>query len=111
MAIAGTGTIKREYNFSSLANETYHVGIIAVDSSNNRASTLPSFTVKKSTPVTKTGKVTATKLNVRSTASTKAKVVGSLKKNQTVTIVSTSGSWHKIKFGKSYGYVTKSYIK
>ncbi|WP_226527711.1 SpoIID/LytB domain-containing protein [Metabacillus niabensis] len=107
------GSIKKEYNFSSLANGTYYVGIAAVDGSNNRASTLPSFSVKKSAPVakTKTGKVNATKLNVRSAASTKAKVIGSLKKNQTVTIVTTSGSWHKIKYGKSYGYVSKSYIK
>ena len=107
------GSIKKEYNFSSLANGTYFVGIAAVDSSNNRASTLPSFTVKKPAPVvkTKTGKVNATKLNVRAAASTKAKVIGSLKKNQTVTIVTTSGSWHKIKYGKSYGYVSKSYIK
>lgn len=107
------GSIKKEYNFSSLANGTYFVGIAAVDSSNNRASTLPSFTVKKPAPVvkTKTGKVNAAKLNVRAAASTKAKVIGSLKKNQTVTIVTTSGSWHKIKYGKSYGYVSKSYIK
>ncbi|PMC34861.1 hypothetical protein CJ195_21685 [Bacillus sp. UMB0899] len=107
------GSIKKEYNFSSLANGTYSVGIVALDNSNNRASTIPSFTVKKPAPVvkTKTGKVTATKLNVRSTASTKAKVIGSLKKNQTVTIVSTSGTWLKIKYGKSYGYVYKSYIK
>ncbi len=107
------GSIKKEYNFSSLANGTYFVGIAAVDSSNNRASTLPSFTVKKPAPVvkTKTGKVNATKLNVRAAATTKAKVIGSLKKNQTVTIVTTSGSWHKIKYGKSYGYVSKSYIK
>ncbi|MBU7591664.1 SpoIID/LytB domain-containing protein [Metabacillus halosaccharovorans] len=107
------GSIKKEYNFSSLANGTYFVGITAVDSSNNRASTLPSFTVKKPVPVvkTKTGKVIATKLNVRAAASTKAKVIGSLKKNQSVTIVTTSGSWHKIKYGKSYGYVSKSYIK
>ncbi len=107
------GSIKKEYNFSSLANGTYYVGIAAVDSSNNRASTLPSFTVKKPAPVvkTKTGKVNATKLNVRAAATTKAKVIGSLKKNQTVTIVTTSGSWHKIKYGKSYGYVSKSYIK
>ena len=107
------GPIKKEYNFSSLANGTYYVGITAVDSSNNRASTLPSFTVKKPAPVakTKTGKVNATKLNVRAAASTKAKVIGSLKKNQTVSIVTTNGSWHKIKYGKSYGYVSKSYIK
>ncbi len=107
------GLIKKEYNFSSLANGTYYIGIVALDSSNNRTSTAPSFTVKKPASVvkTKTGKVTATKLHVRSSASTKAKVIGSLKKNQTVTIVSTSGTWNKIKYGKSYGYVSKSYVK
>ncbi|MEH7505247.1 SH3 domain-containing protein [Neobacillus drentensis] len=51
-----------------------------------------------------------TRLNVRATASTKSKVIGTLKKNQTVTIVSTTGSWKKIKFGKATGYVSSKYI-
>lgn len=107
------GTFKKEYDISSLANGTYYVGIVAVDSSNNRSSTLPTFTVKKPKSVsnTKTGKVTATKLNVRSTASTKARVIGTFKKYQAVTIISTSRYYHKIKYGNSYGYVLKSYIK
>ncbi|WP_438825624.1 SH3 domain-containing protein [Neobacillus drentensis] len=82
----------------------------ATDTSKNRASVTTTFTVKKVVK-TKTGKVTVSRLNVRSSASTKSKVIGSLKKNQTVTIVSTSGSWHKIKYGKTTGYVSKSYIK
>ena len=59
----------------------------------------------------KTGKVTASALNVRSGAGTSYKVIGSLKNGSTVTIVETKNGWHKIKYGSSYGYVSSSYIK
>ena len=59
----------------------------------------------------KTGKVTASALNVRSGAGTNYKVIGSLKNGSTVTIVETKNGWHKIKYGSSYGYVSSSYIK
>ena len=59
----------------------------------------------------KTGKVTASALNVRIGAGTSYKVIGSLKNGSTVTIVETKNGWHKIKYGSSYGYVSSSYIK
>ena len=59
----------------------------------------------------KTGKVTASILNVRSGAGTSYKVIGSLKNGATVTIVETKNGWYKIKYGSSYGYVSSSYIK
>jgi len=104
------GTISQVYSTSALANGRYTFGIITIDPSNNRSSAAVNFDVKKA-PKVKTGKVTATKLSVRSSASTKGKIVGTLKKNQVVTILSTSGSWDKIKYGKITGYVSKSYIK
>ena len=61
--------------------------------------------------IQKTGKVTASILNVRSGAGTSYKVIGSLKNGATVTIVETKNGWHKIKYGSSYGYVSSSYIK
>lgn len=109
------GTIHKQQDISKLPKGTYYAGIIAIDESNNRSSALPSFTVKtadsKPAVKAKTGKVTATKLNIRASASTKAKVIGSIKKNQSVTIISTSGSWHKIRYGKLEGYASKAYIK
>ncbi|WP_051633775.1 SpoIID/LytB domain-containing protein [Bacillus sp. UNC41MFS5] len=104
------GTINQEYNTKSLGNGKYSVVMSATDTSKNRSSVTTSFVVKKVVK-TKTGKVTVSRLNVRKSASTKGKVIGSLKKNQTVTIVSTTGSWYKIKYGKMTGYVSKSYIK
>lgn len=65
--------------------------------------------------MTKTGKVTATSLNVRKGAGTTYLIVGNLKKSSKVTIVSSKNDWYKIKFtsnGKSKtGYVKKEYIK
>jgi len=82
----------------------------ATDTSKNRSSVTTTFVVKKVIKP-KTGKVTASRLNVRATTSIKSKVIGTLKKNQSVTIVSTTGSWKKIKFGKATGYVSSKYIK
>ena len=60
---------------------------------------------------TKTGTVNASSLNVRSGASTKNSVIGSLSRGAKVEIVSTSNGWHKIKFKNGYGYVSADYIK
>ncbi|ENZ02565.1 hypothetical protein HMPREF1092_01800 [Clostridium thermobutyricum] len=59
----------------------------------------------------KIGIVTASSLNVRSGAGTSYSTIGSLKNGQSVQIVSTQGSWHKIKYGNGYGYVSSDYIK
>lgn len=104
------GTINLGYSTTSLTNGKYSVVMSATDTSKNRSNATSTFIVKKVIK-TKTGKVKVTRLNVRSAATTKSKVLGTLKKNQTVTIVSTTGSWYKIKFGKKTGYVSKSYIK
>ncbi|WP_144552848.1 SH3 domain-containing protein [Peribacillus simplex] len=57
-----------------------------------------------------TGRVNATKLNVRSKPSTSGKVLGSLKKNQIVTVITNSSSWYKIQYGKETGYVYGKYL-
>ena len=44
----------------------------------------------------KTGKVTASSLNIRKSANSDSKVVGTLREGATVTIKETSGSWYKI---------------
>ena len=103
-------TINLGYSTTSLGNGKYSVVMSATDTSKNRSSATTTFTVKKVVK-TKTGKVTASRLNVRATASTKGKVIGTVKKNQKVTIVSTTGSWKKIKFGNKTGYVSSKYIK
>ncbi len=59
----------------------------------------------------KTGKVTATALNIRKTASASSKVVGVLREGASVTINGTSGSWYKITSGSKTGYVSKKYIR
>ena len=59
----------------------------------------------------KTGKVTATSLNIRKTASSDSKVVGTLKEGASVTIKDSTGSWYKISSGGKTGYVYKKYIK
>ena len=49
-------------------------------------------------------------LNVRSGAGTSYSIIGSLNNKSKVEIVETSGSWHKIKYGSGYGYVSKDYV-
>ena len=59
----------------------------------------------------KTGKVTASSLNIRKTADSDSKVVGTLKKGASVTIKETNGSWYKITANGKTGYVYKKYIQ
>ncbi|WP_052404813.1 SpoIID/LytB domain-containing protein [Bacillus rubiinfantis] len=105
-----SGSIRQEYSIQSLVNGKYYFAITVVDKSKNRASTTASFTVNNPVKL-KTGKVTASRLNMRVSASTKAKVVRTLKKNQKVTILTTKGSWYRVKYGTKTGYVVKAYIK
>lgn len=54
--------------------------------------------------------VNATSLNVRSTASTKGKVVGSLKTNDTAKVLAINEAWVKIQSGKNNGWVASKYL-
>ena len=47
---------------------------------------------------------------MRNGASTSSGIIGSLSNGANVTIVGESGSWYKIKYGNSTGYVSKDYI-
>ncbi|WP_349404316.1 SH3 domain-containing protein [Clostridium perfringens] len=60
----------------------------------------------------KTGIVNvSSSLNVRSSASTSSKVIGSLSGNTKVTIIGEEGAFYKIEYKGSHGYVAKEYIK
>lgn len=62
--------------------------------------------------VKQTGQVNCTSaLNVRKGAGTSYKILGTLKNNTTVTIISkTSNNWYKIQYKDNYGYVSGKYI-
>lgn len=63
------------------------------------------------TPTTKkTGKVTASTLNMRSGAGTNTKIIGTLKKNEIVTVNSVSGVWAYVTAGSKKGYVHTDYL-
>ncbi|MBO3334003.1 SH3 domain-containing protein [Clostridium perfringens] len=60
----------------------------------------------------KTGIVNvSSSLNVRNSASTSSKVIGSLSGNTKVIIVGEEGAFYKIEYKGSHGYVAKEYIK
>ncbi|MDU0298021.1 SH3 domain-containing protein, partial [Paraclostridium sp. MRS3W1] len=59
----------------------------------------------------KTKVVTATSLNVRSGPSTSNSVIGSLKQNDKVEVISESNGWSKVKFSGKEGYVSSAYLK
>ena len=106
-ALTKAGTLTLPYSTAPYANGKYTVGINALDPSNNKSSAAASFEVKK----LKTGKVIVSLLHVRTSASSKAKIIGIIKKNQTVTILSTSGGWYRISYGKLTGFVPKTAVK
>ncbi len=68
-------------------------------------------TTSPTTTITKTGIVTATVLNVRSSPSTNSSVLTTLRKGSTVNIVSNSNGWHNIKLANGQtAYVSSAYI-
>ena len=54
---------------------------------------------------------TTANLNLRTKASTSSAIVTTIPKGKTVTYVSKSGSWYKVKYGSKSGYVSSKYIK
>ncbi len=65
----------------------------------------------KAYAATVTYKVTASKLNVRSGAGTTYGIIGSVVKDQTLSVVSKSGSWYKINYNGCTGYVSSDYVQ
>ncbi|WP_139892158.1 SH3 domain-containing protein [Bacillus sp. D386] len=63
-------------------------------------------------PATSTSVYTTTaNLNLRKTASTRSVILTTIPKGKTVSYLSKSGSWYKVKYGTKTGYVSSSYIK
>ncbi|MDI3090820.1 SH3 domain-containing protein [Priestia megaterium] len=65
----------------------------------------------KAYAATVTYKVAASKLNVRSGAGTNYGIIGSVVKDQTLSVVSKSGSWYKINYSGRTGYVSSDYVQ
>lgn len=57
------------------------------------------------------GKVTASSLNIRKTASTSSAIVGKLSAGQKIDVVSLDGHWAKINTSSGTGYIHKNYLK
>ena len=71
----------------------------------------PNAPVQPQVSVGKTKVVVATSLNVRSGPSTSNSVVGSLKQNEVVEVISESNGWSKIKYNGKEAYVSSTYLK
>lgn len=108
------------YNVSFAGNKTGFVSKsyiqIINDSSNNTSSGSGNSSSGSNTNTSnsKKGHVVdvSTSLNVRSSASSSASIIGHLKNGQQVTIIGEQSGWYKITFdGNKTGYVSKSYIK
>ncbi|EJT5919390.1 SH3 domain-containing protein [Clostridium perfringens] len=102
---------KIEYKGSHGYVAKEYVKDVTESSNSNQGTQTPE---KPSTPESteKTGIVNvSSSLNVRSSASTSSKVIGSLSGNTKVTIVGEEGAFYKIEFKGSHGYVAKEYVK
>ena len=51
------------------------------------------------------------RLNIRSSASTSAGIIGKLNQGAKVTIIGESGDWYRIEYNNTTGYVSKDYIQ
>ncbi|XZM25723.1 SH3 domain-containing protein [Clostridium perfringens] len=105
------GFYKIEYKGSHGYVAKEYVKDVTESSNSNQGTQTPE---KPSTPESteKTGIVNvSSSLNVRSSASTSSKVIGSLSGNTKVTIVGEEGAFYKIEYKGSHGYVAKEYVK
>ncbi|EJT6495236.1 SH3 domain-containing protein [Clostridium perfringens] len=102
---------KIEYKGSHWYVAKEYVKDVTENNNSNQGTQTPE---KPSTPESteKTGIVNvSSSLNVRSSASTSSKVIGSLSGNTKVTIVGEEGAFYKIEYKGSHGYVAKEYVK
>ncbi|MDM1000455.1 SH3 domain-containing protein [Clostridium perfringens] len=102
---------KIEYKGSHGYVAKEYVKDVTESSNSNQGTQTPE---KPSTPESteKTGIVNvSSSLNVRSSASTSSKVIGSLSGNTKVIIVGEEGAFYKIEYKGSHGYVAKEYVK
>lgn len=58
-----------------------------------------------------TGKVNTSSLKLRQKASTSAKVLQTLDKGDNLNVLSATGDWYKVTYGRYTGYVMKKYVK
>ncbi|WP_455540165.1 SH3 domain-containing protein [Terrisporobacter sp.] len=59
----------------------------------------------------KIGEVSVYSLNVRSGPSTSYRVIGSLKKGNEITIISSQDGWYKIKYKSTTGWISRDYVQ
>ncbi|MBN9646298.1 SH3 domain-containing protein [Terrisporobacter glycolicus] len=94
-----------------LMTKTLSTGVISHAENNEEVSSELSIQHVNVINTIKKGKVTASSLNVRASASSNSYKIGSLKKGAIIDIESVSSSgWYKIKYGNKHGYVSGQYI-
>ena len=76
----------------------------------NKKDTVITSQVEKSSKTTQKGVVNTKSLNIRKGAGTKYSKIGSLSKGDKVQVEGkTSSGWYRIKYKKTYGYVSAKY--
>lgn len=101
-------SISKQYDVSvatltalnQLSSDRIVVGQTLKLSGNTPATVKPTATVSKTTA----------NLNLRASKSTKATVLLTIPKGQTVTVLNVEGSWSHVKYGTKTGYVANTYL-
>ncbi|WP_163192588.1 N-acetylmuramoyl-L-alanine amidase [Clostridium thermarum] len=83
----------------------------SVKASEKITSTKASTTAASTKSSANIGIVTVSSLAVRSGPDTKYSIIGGLRTNEKVSIISLNAGWYKINFRNSIGYVSQSYVK
>jgi stage II sporulation protein D len=91
---------------STASNGNYVFVLSATDLSKNTSKKVVNFTFKK----VLTGKVNASYAIIRQKATTSSKALGKVQRNQTVTVVSKTGSWYYVQYGNTKGYIYSKYV-
>lgn len=115
--VVGDLVYLNEANFSVRGNYQGQLEVLSKEAIKNRGNVFIKgyiYVTEKYVDSTSSGQVklsTATSLlSVRSGAGTSFSVIGGLANKTTVAILDKTGSWYKIKYANSTGYVSASYV-
>ncbi|WP_312097361.1 SpoIID/LytB domain-containing protein [Niallia sp.] len=101
------GTYTYTWSVGKTNDGSYKVSVESTNTSKLKKTASKKFTLYK----VKTGTIKASKLHIRQKPTTSSKIVGAIPNKKQVKIYAKSGSWYKIKYGKTTGYVSATYVK
>jgi len=100
------GSQSATWDFKNMSNGIFTVKISAKDGSDNQKTISTKISIRKTTGIVK-----ANELSIKESRNAASETIGTLHREQAVTILAQQDEWYKVKKGSHIGYVLKKHIK